>query len=82
MGTTDILSPGRGSFSPPDDSKAFGEALGHFINHPAAWRHLYDDAPAYAQEWTDVAMASRLAQLYRQLTGQPNGVISPLTVAA
>ncbi len=27
MGTTDILAPGRGAFSPPDDPKAFGESV-------------------------------------------------------
>lgn len=71
MGTTDILAPGRGAFSPPCDSQAFGDALGHFIDHPAAWRHLADEAPIYAREWSDVAMAGRLAQLYRQLAGKP-----------
>lgn len=82
MGTTDILSPGRGAFSPPADSKAFGETLGHFLNHPAAWRHLYEEATVYAQEWTDVAMAGRLALLYRELAGQPSGVSMPLTATA
>ncbi|WP_295004142.1 glycosyltransferase [uncultured Dechloromonas sp.] len=82
MGTTDILAPGRGAFSPPCDSKAFGETLGHFVDHPAAWRHLGDEAPIYAREWSDVAMAGRLAQLYRQLAGKPGAVPSPLTAAA
>lgn len=82
MGTVDILAPGRGAFSPPADSKAFGETLGHFIDHPAAWRHLGDEAPIYAREWSDVAMAGRLAQLYRQLAGKPSPAPSPLTAAA
>ena len=82
MGTTDILSPGRGAFSPLADSKAFGETLGHFINHPTAWRHLYEEAPVYAQEWTDVAMAGRLAQLYRQLSGLTSSAAAPLTATA
>jgi len=43
---------------------AFGETLGHFLNHPAAWRHLQHEAPLYAREWSDVAMAERLARLY------------------
>lgn len=81
MGTVDILAPGRGAFSPPCDSRAFGEMLGHFVDRPEAWRHLRDEAPVYAQEWSDAAMAWRLAQLYRQLAGKPNA-ISPLTVAA
>jgi len=82
MGTTDILAPGRGAFSPPADPKAFGETLSHFLNHPAAWRHLYEEAPRYAREWTDVAMAERLATLYRQLAGLQLAPEMPLTAAA
>lgn len=82
MGTIDILAPGRGAFSPPGDSKAFGETLGHFVDHPAAWRHLGDEAPLYAREWSDEAMAGRLAQLYRQLAGNASAALSPLTAAA
>lgn len=82
MGTIDILAPGRGAFSPPGDSKAFGETLGHFVDHPAAWRHLGDEAPLYAREWSDEAMAGRLAQLYRQLAGKPSAALSPLTATA
>ncbi len=82
MGTIDILAPGRGAFSPPCDSKAFGDMLGHFVDHPAAWRHLSDEAPLYAREWSDVAMAGRLAQLYRQLAGKSSAAPSPLTAAA
>lgn len=82
MGTTDILAPGRGAFSPPAEPKAFGETLGHFLNHPAAWRHLNDEAPVYAREWTDVAMAERLARLYGQLAGVNFAEETPLTATA
>ncbi len=82
MGTTDILAPGRGAFSPPDDPKAFGETLAHFLNRPSAWRHLRDDAPAYAKEWSDTAMAGRLAACYRRWTGAEIGATSGLTAAA
>ncbi|UCV27858.1 glycosyltransferase [Ferribacterium limneticum] len=82
MGTTDILAPGRGAFSPPAEPKAFGETLGHFLNHPAAWRHLNDEAPIYAREWTDVAMAERLARLYGQLAGVNFAEETPLTATA
>lgn len=82
MGTIDILAPGRGGFSPPADPQAFGETLAHFLNHPAAWRHLYEEAPRYAQEWTDVAMAERLATLYHQLAGLQFSPEMPMTAAA
>lgn len=67
MGTIDILAPGRGAFAPPDDCAYFGTMLGHFLGRPAAWQHLRDEAPAYASEWSDAAMAKRLAAFYRQL---------------
>jgi len=82
MGTTDILAPGRGAFSPPDEPKHFGEFVGHFLNRPSAWQHLLDEAPVYAQEWSDGAMAARLAGLYRELAGVKIASETPLTVAA
>jgi hypothetical protein len=47
-----------------------------------AWGHLREDAPVYAREWSDVAMAGRLAELYRQLSAEKMPVPGPLTVAA
>jgi glycosyltransferase involved in cell wall biosynthesis len=82
MGTTDILAPGRGAFSPPNDPKAFGEALGHVLKHPESWQHLNDEAPIYAQEWSDVAMAGRMAGLYRELAAIKSGQQAPLSAAA
>lgn len=82
MGTMDILSPGRGAISPPAEPKAFGAALGDFLNRPSAWRHLGDEAPVYAGEWSDVAMAARLAGLYRELAGAKVASESPLTAVA
>lgn len=67
MGTVDILAPGRGAIAAPDDTQAFGELLGDFLNSPPAWRRLRAEAPAYAAEWSDAAMASRLAALYASL---------------
>jgi glycosyltransferase involved in cell wall biosynthesis len=82
MGTTDILSPGRGAFSPPNDPRAFGEVLGQVLRHPDAWQHLKDEAPGYAREWTDVAMAERLARLYLELADLKGSRKLPLTAAA
>ncbi len=81
MGTVDILAPARGSFSPPAEPKAFGDTLGHFLSRPSAWRHLAEEAPIYAQEWSDVAMAERLASLYRRLAGHGYVRASPLAAA-
>ena len=82
MGTIDILAPGRGAFCPPAEPKGFGEMLGHFLGHSDAWRHLAAEAPDYAAEWSDAAMASRLASLYRQLAGLKIASERPLTATA
>ncbi|MCK6405430.1 MAG: glycosyltransferase [Rhodocyclaceae bacterium] len=67
MGTTDILRAGRGCIVPPDDEAAFGQMLAHFFNHSSVWAHLREDARRYAEEWSDSAMAERLATLYRSV---------------
>jgi 1,2-diacylglycerol 3-alpha-glucosyltransferase len=67
MGTSDILDPGRGCFSPPDDPVKFGEELALFLARREAWSGLSRDAAAYAAEWSDGAMAKRLVDLYRNL---------------
>lgn len=82
MGTIDILAPGRGAFCPPPEAQAFGDMLGHFLNHADAWRHLAGEAPGYAAEWSDAAMAGRLATLYRNLAGLKIGAERPLTATA
>ena len=83
MGTTDILSPGRGAISPPPSATAFGQALGDFLNQPQAWRHLAAEAPAYAEEWSDTAMAARLATLYQAMAGiAPGADNAPAALAA
>jgi glycosyltransferase involved in cell wall biosynthesis len=79
MGTTDILESGRGSISPPAIPQVFGEMLAHVLNHPSAWQHLCDDAAHFAREWSDVAMAGRMAALYRQMAGVKFAPDQPLT---
>ncbi len=82
MGTIDILAPGRGAFCPPAEPRAFGEMLGHFLNRSEAWRHLAEEAQVYAREWSDTAMAARLAGLYRELADLEIAPGRPLTAAA
>jgi hypothetical protein len=43
--------------------------LASYLNGPSTWKHLREEAPKYAAEWSDVAMATRLATLYRELAG-------------
>ena len=79
MGTTDILDAGRGAISPPAIPQVFGEALAQVLNHPSAWQHLGDDAAQYAREWSDIAMASRMAELYRRMATPEFASEQPLT---
>lgn len=73
MGTSDILDPGRGCFSPPDDPVKFGTAIARFLGRRDAWADLGRDAAAYAAEWSDGAMAGRLAELYSTLEAGCHG---------
>lgn len=67
MGTADILTPGHGCLVPPADPVVFGETLGSLLCRPDAWRHLRGEAVDWAAEWSDTAMARRLAALYASL---------------
>ncbi len=75
MGTTDILDPGRGCLVPPDTPDAFGKALAHFFLRRADWARVSAEARAYAGEWSDEAMAARLAALYRDLATASRAVL-------
>ena len=65
MGAKDILAPGKGCLTPPDDTAAFGQMLAHFFKNRDVWQHLGVEARQYALSWSDEAMAERLASLYR-----------------
>ncbi len=67
MGTADILLPQRGCRVAPDDIKAFADAWLDLINDRVALATLSAAAPVYAAEWSDAAMAQRMATLYREL---------------
>jgi 1,2-diacylglycerol 3-alpha-glucosyltransferase len=82
MGTTDILAPARGAIVPLAEPAAFGTALGDFLNELSCWRPMQLAALADAAAWSDTAMASRLAALYRQQAKRKIAPETPLTVAA
>jgi len=70
MGTGDILADADGAIVPPDEPAAFGDALGRFLTDRHAWAHLPDQARQTARRWSDEAMATRLAECYRQAVGE------------
>lgn len=67
MGTADILEPRRGCRVAPDDPSGFAHVLLDLLSDPEARMRLGDEARAYAREWSDQALARRLAELYRSL---------------
>lgn len=67
MGTADILRPQRGCRVAADDVSAFANDWLDLINDPATLRTLSAEASIYASEWSDSAMARRMARLYREL---------------
>lgn len=67
MGTADILLPQRGCRVAADDVTAFADAWLGLINDPVALAALSAEAPVYAAEWSDTAMAQRMAALYLEL---------------
>lgn len=71
MGTRDILAPGLGAISPAGEPRIFGAALADFFASPGRRRRAADGARRQAAEWSDVAMAERLATLYRSLLQAP-----------
>jgi glycosyltransferase involved in cell wall biosynthesis len=67
MGTADILEPRRGCRIAPDEPAGFAKVLLELLNDPVTRIRLGDEARAYAREWSDQALAGRLADLYRSL---------------
>ena len=67
MGTVDILKPERGCMIAQHDPAAFAASLNQLINNPLLRQRLAVEARTYAQEWSDTAMAARLAAVYRQM---------------
>ena len=74
MGTIDILQPGRGSVSPPADPLVFGAELASLVADEARLRALGAEARKYVQQWSDTAMAQRMAKLYAGLLQRASAV--------
>jgi 1,2-diacylglycerol 3-alpha-glucosyltransferase len=73
MGTADILDPGHGCIAPQDEPRQFAEAILRILTQPELRRRLAQQAREYARQWSDDALAHRLACLYRSLVDKANG---------
>lgn len=67
MGTKDILSVRRGALVPDDNPCAFSLALTKLLRDPDLRLHLSAEAREYAMEWSDDALAGRMAELYYRI---------------
>lgn len=67
MGTASILGAERGAMIAPDDPSGFGLALATLLNDTERRQQMAREARAFASEWSEAAMAHRLARLYRSL---------------
>jgi len=70
MGTKDILADRRGCLVPPDSPALFGMVLARHLSDRSGWETLSAEARAHAQDWSDMAQATRLASLYHALTNK------------
>jgi glycosyltransferase involved in cell wall biosynthesis len=68
MGTTDILTPGKGCLTPEDNVPAFAAALCQVLLDAPLRARLSAEARLYAAGWSDREMAARLADLYNRFT--------------
>ncbi len=67
MGTADILEAQRGCRIAPDEPPGFARVLLALLNDRETCVRLGDEACDYAREWSDQALAGRLAALYQSL---------------
>jgi 1,2-diacylglycerol 3-alpha-glucosyltransferase len=69
MGTRSILTPGCGAVVVEEDAAQFAAAVIRLLDDPDRRRKLAEEGPVYAQRWSSLAMAQRMATLYRSLHG-------------
>ena len=67
MGTADILRSGQGCIVPADTVEAFADAVIGLLSDQERRTRLSEQAVAYASQWSDQALAARLADFYRSL---------------
>ena len=67
MGTIDILGVRRGAIVPDDNPYAFSLALAKVLLDSDLAKRLSTDGRLYAAEWSDEALAGRMADLYWQI---------------
>jgi len=70
MGTVDILGAQRGALVPDDNPALFAQSLTRILHDPDLRRLLGKEGRNYAAEWSEDALAGRLADLYRKVVAR------------
>ena len=73
MGTADILGARRGARVPADNPYAFALELASLLKDGETRGQLSAEGQAYAAEWSDRALAGKLAELYRTVIAGKRG---------
>jgi 1,2-diacylglycerol 3-alpha-glucosyltransferase len=66
MGTSDILDGARGARIPDDSTQDFAAALADLLLDETSCAQLANEAREHAQQWNELALAGRMAALYRE----------------
>jgi 1,2-diacylglycerol 3-alpha-glucosyltransferase len=67
LGTRSVLKEGCGALVVPEDLTAFSEAVTRLLGDAALRERLGAQGRRYAREWSSLAMARRLQELYRSM---------------
>ena len=70
MGTVDILGARHGALVPDDNPALFAQSVTRILRDPDLRRHLGREGREYAAEWSEDALAGRLADLYRRVVSK------------
>ncbi len=80
MGTKDILGPGKGCLTPPDNPADFAHAVCTLLNDPDQHARKSQEAKTFAHGWSEAACAHRLGRYYRELLWEKWEGATDLTV--
>ncbi|MEI7611572.1 MAG: glycosyltransferase [Betaproteobacteria bacterium] len=70
MGTLDILGAARGAVVPADNPYSFALALSDVLRDSEKRQRLSQEGRVYAAEWSEGALAGKMADLYRQIVAR------------
>lgn len=67
LGTRDILLPQRGALIAEEDIDQFSEKVLQVLSSPELQQRLSQEGREYVQEWSHLALAEKLAELYQHI---------------